>query len=730
MKLKGSVEEIRFRNEENGYTIATIDSRGEPIVVVGAFPPVVEGEDIEAEGEFVTHPRFGRQFKAEKVVRIAPDTPDGIVRFLGSGLIKGVGPKTALAIVSTFRSNALDVIERSPTSLAVIRGISKAKALAIHEEYIKNKIIQDAVMYLQAQDIALGTALKIYKIYGEETIKIVSENPYRMIEDVDGIGFKIADRIAVKQGLPLDSTFRIRAGIAHALSEAEEAGNTFLPKEELVDAASLVLDVDKEEVDRQVDALVIDVKLKRADVDGYDAIFRRNVFQAENGSASGLLRLIRESDKITYDVTEDIKHFEQVGGIKLHELQKEAVKTAVTSGVSIITGGPGTGKTTVIKCIIDIAEKLGFKTMLLAPTGRAAKRMSESTGREAATIHRALMQGVGINDFKSETTPLKCNLVIVDEVSMVDVFLLNMLLKRLASGTRLVMVGDKDQLPSVGAGNVLSDVLKCGLVATAMLSKVYRQGDGSSIAESAHAVNNGIMPSLSNKSSDFFFVRCSAPEKIAATVVDLAARRIPKYLNVDAQKIQVLCPLKNGVCGTINLNSLLREQMNPHGEQLTCGDVIFRTGDKVMHVTNNYQLSWVRNKPYYETGEGVFNGDAGIVTAVKDNDIFVTLDDGREIIYTPDIRSQLMPAYAITVHKSQGSEYEGVIMPVVGGSPMMMTRNLLYTAITRAKRFVAMVGEEYNLKRMVENNYIAKRYSALSAFMRETDKQSKTLFFE
>lgn len=440
--------------------------------------------------------------------------------------------------------------------------------------------------------------------------------------------------------------------------------------------------------------------------------------------------MIRESDKITYDVTEDIKHFEQVGGIKLHELQKEAVKTAVTSGVSIITGGPGTGKTTVIKCIIDIAEKLGFKTMLLAPTGRAAKRMSESTGREAATIHRALMQGVGINDFKSETTPLKCNLVIVDEVSMVDVFLLNMLLKRLASGTRLVMVGDKDQLPSVGAGNVLSDVLKCGLVATAMLSKVYRQGDGSSIAESAHAVNNGIMPSLSNKSSDFFFVRCSAPEKIAATVVDLAARRIPKYLNVDAQKIQVLCPLKNGVCGTINLNSLLREQMNPHGEQLTCGDVIFRTGDKVMHVTNNYKLSWVRNKPYYETGEGVFNGDAGIVTAVKDNDIFVTLDDGREIIYTPDIRSQLMPAYAITVHKSQGSEYEGVIMPVVGGSPMMMTRNLLYTAITRAKRFVAMVGEEYNLKRMVENNYIAKRYSALSAFMRETDKQSKTLFFE
>ena len=728
MKIKGSVEELRFRNEENGYTIATIDSQGEPIVVVGTFPPVSEGEDISAEGEFVMHPKFGRQFKADKVNRIAPNTLDGIVRFLCSGLIKGVGPKTALAIVSKFGNKSLEIIETSPQMLTVIRGISASKAMAISEEYVKNKVMQDSLMYLQAQDIALGTALKIYKIYGEETIKTVSENPYRMIEDVDGIGFRIADRIAVKQGLSSDSPFRIRAGIAHALTEAEESGNTFLPRDELADKAFEILEVRKGDIEKQIDSLIIDAKLKRADVDGYDAIFRRSVFQSENGAADGLMRLIRESDKITYDVSADIAHFEQVSGVKLHELQKEAVKTAIASGVSVITGGPGTGKTTVIKCIIDIADKLGFTSMLLAPTGRAAKRMNESTGREAATIHRALMQSVGMNDFKSETSPLKCNLVIVDEVSMVDVFLLNMLLKRLASGTRLIMVGDKDQLPSVGAGNVLADVLRCGLVSVAMLTKVYRQSDNSMIAESAHAVNDGLMPDLSNKSSDFFFVRCSSPAQIACTVVDMAARRIPKYLGTDAKKIQVLCPVKNGTCGTINLNAVLREQINPSGEQIVSGEAVFRVGDKVMHIANNYQLSWVRNRPYYETGEGVFNGDAGIISSINGGDISVTLDDGREVIYTPDIRSQLMPAYAITVHKSQGSEYEGVIVPVTGGSPMMMTRNLLYTAITRAKKFVALVGEEFNLKRMVENNYIAKRYSALCAFMIESDKQSKSLF--
>ncbi|MCH5163703.1 MAG: ATP-dependent RecD-like DNA helicase [Clostridiales bacterium] len=730
MKISGNIDEIRFRNEENGYTITVLDVNGDPVIAVGTFPPVSEGEDVEVTGDFVVHHKFGRQFKVTDVRKLAPNTIDGIVRFLGSGIIKGVGPRTALALAAAFGKETLNVIEHYPNRLTVVRGISAAKAMAIHEEYIQNKKMQDAVMYLQAQDIPIGTALKIYRFYGDDTVKIVSENPYRLIEDIDGIGFITADRIATKQGLPKDSPFRMRAGLLHELAVSSEDGNTFLPRDELVIKAAQLLKCEDGGINNEIDSLIIDGKLKRVDIDGLEAIYHRSVFQAERGASAGLIRLISEADRIGYDTQNDITEFERINKVSLHEKQKDAVSSAVTNGVSVITGGPGTGKTTVIKCIIDITEKLGISSMLMAPTGRAAKRLSESTGRDATTIHRALMKDVGQSDYKSAVTPFKCGAVIVDEVSMVDVFLLNLLVRRLASGTRLILVGDKDQLPSVGAGNVLADIIACGLIPVVMLTHIYRQSEQSLIAANAHAVNEGKMPDISSKDKDFFFIKVKSNEQIADTVVDMASRRIPKYLGVEAQKLQVLCPVKNGASGTLALNRRLQEVINPTGTQVQFGDIIYRVGDKVMHIANNYQLSWVRRYPYYETGEGVFNGDTGIIIDVKTDsgEITVLLDDGRTVMYPADVRNQLMPAYAVTVHKSQGSEYVGVIMPITGGSPMIMTRNLLYTAITRAKKFVALVGDEYYLKRMIDNNYIAKRYSGMKSFLVELYGDNNLLY--
>lgn len=732
MKLIGSIDEIRFRNDENGYTIAVLDVEGEPIVVVGTFPPVSEGEDVEVFGSYVVHARFGKQFKATDVKRIAPKSLDGIIRFLGSGLIKGVGPKTALAIASTFGKDTLEIIEKHPIRLSTIKGISPSRAMAINEAYLQNKKMQDAVMYLQAQDIPLGTALKIYSFYTDETIQTVSQNPYKLIEDIDGIGFVTADRIATRQGLPKDSPYRIRAGILHELSKAGEDGNTYLPLDELVGQASNLLDCLAESVEGEIDGLVIDGKIKRVDIDGATAIFSRVVYQAERGAAAGLVRLIIEANRIGYDVSSDVEEFEKINGVTLHDGQKQAVAAAIANGVSVITGGPGTGKTTVVKCIIEICEKLGISTMLMAPTGRAAKRLSESTDRNATTIHRALMKDVGQLDYKTSLAPLNCDAVIVDEFSMVDVVLLNMLVRRLRSGTRLILVGDKDQLPSVGAGNVLADVIASGLVSTVMLTHIYRQDERSLIAQNAHAVNSGVMPDISAKDKDFFFIKVKDASMIANTVVDMASRRIPNYLNESAQKIQVLCPVKNGLSGTISLNKMLQEVINPIGKQIVSGEVVFRVGDKVMHTANNYQLEWVRREPYYEKGEGVFNGDTGIIEDINEStgEITVLLDDGRTVVYPADARSELMPAYAITVHKSQGSEYVGVIMPIIGGSPMIMTRNLLYTAITRAKKFVALIGDEYYLKRMVDNNYIAKRYSGLKSFLIELYNENNLLYGE
>ncbi|MBQ4049115.1 MAG: ATP-dependent RecD-like DNA helicase [Clostridia bacterium] len=724
-EIKGTIEDIIFMNPDNGYSVILIDYEGDPLTVVGNFPPVSEGESVELSGEFVTHPKFGKQFKVATVKRAEPQSVDSIIRFLSSGLIKGVGPKTAMNIVNTFGRKTLEVIENTPQKLSQIRGITPAKAQIIQEEYLKNKRIQDAVMFLQNYGITINTALKIYGIYAESTIERVKANPYCLIEDVDGIGFLTADRIASNMGIAKDSPLRIRAGILHVLTDTgERNGNTYLPKEILLEEVYKLILQDEALVANAVDSLILDGKLRTEEVDGATAVFDRKTYRAERGIAKSLMERLALANRVYTDASRDISNYQQIYSIDFNEAQVDAIKCVMENGVSVITGGPGTGKTTVIKCIIYLAERLGLKYSLMAPTGRAAKRITESTGKNASTVHRAL----GRNDEDGEA--LEVDLVIVDEVSMMDVYLMNVLLKRIPQHAKVVLVGDKDQLPSVGAGNVLSDILKCGLVPNVKLEFIYRQSGGSLIAENAHMVNMGQMPNLDEKNRDFFFINSTSVEETAKTVLDLVQFRIPKFLDIDPLKIQVLCPMKNGDAGVKNLNNLLQQRLNQNGGGLTVKETLLKKGDKVMHTVNNYSLKWVRYSPYYESGEGVFNGDMGVVEYADagTGELKVVFDDGREAVYSRVELDELTLAYAVTVHKSQGSEFDAVIIPLAAGSPQIMTRNLLYTAITRAKKMVIIVGSRFNVKRMVENDYIASRYSALKFFMTSAEREFRLLY--
>jgi len=727
MLLLGDIDDIRFRNDENGYTILTLDVKGEPVTCVGTFPPVTEGELVELEGSFTMHARFGKQFKVDSVKTKEPDSLDGIIRFLGSGVLKGIGPKTAYAIVGEFEENTLKTIEFEPHKLASVRGISKAKALAIGEQYADIKAMREAVMYLQTLGISLNLAFKIYKVYGTDTKAVVKTNPYLLIEDVDRVGFLTADKIARESGIKVDSAFRIRAGILYSLKEsADRNGNTYLPKEELLRVASKLLGLETDFVEDGITNLLLDQKIKRVDNFGDDGIMLASFYKVEKQAAQKLADMVLSANAVSLDAASLVDEFEKKEKIQLHSSQKNAILNATASGVSVITGGPGTGKTTIIKAILGVFDAWGKSCMLMAPTGRAAKRLSEQTGEAASTIHRAL-----IGEASGE--PFVSNVVIIDEVSMVDVFLLNNLLGRLKPETQLILVGDKDQLPSVGAGNVLSDILASGLISVSYLQHVYRQEESSLIVANAHKINSGQMPNLASKDKDFFFVEASNPESVAEHTINLISKRLPTYLKCKANKIQILCPMKSTEAGTLRLNERLADILNSASDkrELFCEGQRFRVGDKVMHIANNYDLTWTKNNGrFIENGEGVFNGDAGIVTeiATTTGEMTVTFEDGRVSIYTPDIRSQLVLSYAITIHKSQGSEFDACIIPLVSGNYMIMTRNLLYTAITRAKKLVVIVGDRALIKRIVDNNYIQKRYSYLLAFMQEAAKKGAMLF--
>ena len=744
MQIDGAIEEIIFRNEQNGYTVFVLDFKDTQVVCVGKLINANIGENLSLEGEFVNNGKYGYQFAFSSYEVVLPSSLAGIEKYLSSGLIKGVGPVTAKNIVKMFGKDTFDIIEMSPSSLAQVKNISMKKALEIGEKFKELKKLQNSIMFLQKYNISTNMALKIYNIYGGKTIDVVKNNPYRLVEDVDGIGFLTADRIAKNIGIPNDSEYRIRAGLVYTLlNSVEKSGNTYLPKPMLLSTSAHLLEIDlaiyEDTFEQALSSLQLDKSVVVFWHGEYEIVVLSKYYFYECSVAQKLALLNNSVNLQELQLDDEILHFQQKNNIIFHQEQKNAIINSINSGVSVITGGPGTGKTTIIKCIIEILKAHNQKFMLLAPTGRAAKRMSDSCGEEAKTIHRALEVASGdlasISRFVyNENNTFKTNVVIVDEVSMVDVALMNHLCKALPRDCKLILVGDKDQLPSVGAGNVLDDIIKSGIIKVSMLTKIFRQSDNSLIIQNAHLINEGKMPIINNSSSDFFFEEKSDLGDIKNSIIDMVVRRLPKFTGLDSSQIQVLAPLKAGVCGIDNLNKSLQQALNPPATskmEMAVGDTIFRVGDKVMQTANNYNLVWKKmNRFIEEEGEGVFNGDIGYIDLIdyQTGEVVVMFEDGRRCIFPRTEVGQLSLAYAITIHKSQGSEFDIVIIPSIAGPNMILTKNLIYTGVTRAKKMVVIVGEQKNLKRMVSNKYTAKRLTLLKDLLLDAQNKIKQLF--
>ena len=743
MLVSGQIESVIFRNDDNGYTVVKVFCNGEMLTCVGRFPKVSEGQRVEIEGTLVKNAKYGEQISVDSAKILPPNNIEGIKKYLSSGLIKGIGPVTAQAIVNKFGKDTLDVIEFAPLKLAQVNGVSKDKAVKIAQTFMDIKQMQNAVMFLQSYDISTNLAVKIYKTYLEKTEEVLRTNPYKLVEDVDGIGFLSADKIAQKVGIAKDSKFRFRAGVLYALKQnSDKNGNTYMTMQMLCAEVSKLLKVEEDEqkIDEVMQELLQECKIKEFVQQDTLCVMLTNFYFVELASAQKLLRLKADFDSQNLDLTSDIVEYEQTNNIKLHSKQALAVQSAVNNGVCVITGGPGTGKTTIVKCVLTCFKKLKKKCVLLAPTGRAAKRLSDSTGEDASTIHRALELNFKTDEggaifAKNEQNPLSADVVIVDEVSMVDSQLLYNLLKAIKFGAQLILVGDKDQLPSVGAGNVLSDILQSGTVAVVELTEIYRQDAKSYIITNAHLINNGKMPVLDNSSNDFFFEQRTTPEEILHTCISLVTMRLPKYFGTEAEKIQVLAPMKIGVCGVDNLNKELQKMLKPARHNLPeiqTQNAIYRVGDKVMQTVNAYEQEWhrVTADGIDDFGTGVFNGDSGTIQDISSQtgEITVLFEDGRQAIYSREDIGELMLSYAITIHKSQGSEFPIVVMPVISGTSTILTKNLLYTAVTRAKKTVVLVGSKQNIARMVHNTYTAKRYSMLKQFLIDEQSKVDTLF--
>lgn len=732
MIISGDVEKIIFRNEDNGYTVVDLRSSGDYVTAVGVFPEIYEGMRLELTGDYKYHTRHGLQFLAESVKVVEPDGAAAIEKFLKSGIFKGVGEVTARNIVECFGERTLDVMKTSPEKLAEVKGISAKKAAEICATLREHGEMQDTLVYLQRFDVSLNLALKIYKTYGARTEEVVKTNPYQLISDVERVGFQTADKIAQEVGITKDSDFRIRAGIIYTLKEASnKSGHTALPDDILKKELLFLLGFDEtylEKVECNIEDLIFLAEIKDYVVDNARFYMLYKSYLTEKTIARRLALLEAAHGGIEVDFSEQIDKFEEMSGIKLHEKQREAVSNSLNSGVHVITGGPGTGKTTIIKCILHILKFLKLSYQLCAPTGRAAKRMGEATGEEAKTIHRLLdldfKDGKGYFTY-NENTKIPVDVVIVDEVSMVDEYVFSSLVKALQDGATLILVGDKDQLASVGAGNVLADVIASGLFKITYLDKIYRQSDGSMIIENAHLINHGKMPVLDNRAKDFFFVDKSDPTEVKAEVEALVTTRLPKYLKCEQTDVQVLCPMKKGVAGVISLNAAIRDSLNPKkdsSDDIKCGEYTFREGDKIMQTVNNYEQEWFEEVDgRIKRGAGVFNGDTGFIESIdRQNMKFnVRFDDNKVSEYSLSDIDQIIPAYAVSVHKSQGSEFKAVVVALSQGNYFIMTRNLLYTAVTRAKDLCVIVGAEDVVKRMVRNNYTAKRYTLLTRFLTE-----------
>lgn len=739
MTVTGTVAGIIYRNEENGYTVLSLDTTdGDDIVCVGSFATLSVGAVLRVTGEVSVHNKYGEQLTVSEYEVKNPTNRQGIVKYLSSGLIKGVGEVTANRIYEMFGDDTFGVIESNPALLAKVKGISSKKAMEIANSVASLKVMQTQIMFLQRYGISTNLAIKIYNIYKGDTTALVSENPYRLIDDVDGVGFLTADKIAQSMSIPAESKFRVRAAFVHALKDAaDKQGNTFLYFDDLLTRCGELLQLDLSNyenlVEDTVEQLVLEPTIKVFYTEKHvRAVALLRYYKLERSIAYKLLDLNNSAKRILMDADALIKSFETVNKIEFHASQSGAVKSALVNGVTVITGGPGTGKTTIVKCIAQILSAHGLRLEFCAPTGRAAKRLSQSTGCDAKTIHRLLgyESHGGAMAFKyNRNNTLPCDVVIVDELSMVDVSVMYSLLSALENGTRLVLVGDKDQLPSVGAGNVLADIIKSGAIEIRYLTHIYRQSEDSLIVSNAHLVNSGHMPEINNQSRDFFVMAMYDYNEVAQTVVQLVTTRLPKFTGLPSEDIQVLGALKNGVSGVENLNKLLQDALNPFTfgkQEIQLGKNVIRVGDRVMQTVNNYDLPFKRftERGTVEEGCGVFNGDIGVVQRVdRANGIMeVLFDDNRLATYMQQFFSDLQLAYAITIHKSQGSEFEVVVVPLVTGPPGIINKNLLYTAITRAKRAVVLVGSKKVLALMVHNNYIAARTTNLKRFLQEGAK--------
>lgn len=732
MILQGIIEEVRFRNESNGYTIAKLSTSDGIVTIVGNAAIINLEESVEVEGEWIYHPTYGEQLSFTSIKTLIPSTIKGIENYLSSGLIPHIGPKTAKRIVERFGLESLDIIQYNPEKLKEISGIGEKKLEKIVVAYQDQRELRDIMVYLQQYGISVNYGIKIYKKYGKGTINVINENPYKLSEDIFGIGFKTADKIAHQMGMSNNSIYRVEAGVKFIIMEASGNGNCYLPEEILIKNAGNILEVEEDSIREGIRNLAIKGTLHILKDTDTNLIYYTPFHVAENNVSRKLIEIsqVKLQDE-DIDIEKHIKEIEKLEGINFANEQKTAIKEAISNGLVVITGGPGTGKTTIINAIIKLCKTMNLSVSLAAPTGRAAKRMTETTGIEAKTIHRLLEYSFldADNEMafgKDEDAPITSDLIIIDESSMIDILLMNSLLKALNPGTRLVLVGDIDQLPSVGAGNVLNDIISSGVVKVVTLNEIFRQSQESMIVVNAHRINKGQSPLLNLKHKDFFFINRNSKEGITKTIIELLKERLPKYYGVDSLKdIQVLTLMKKGEVGINSLNKCLQDYLNPKnpskGER-KLGDEIFRTGDKVMQIKNNYKMEWKRILNGFEVdkGEGVFNGDFGYILDIDEEDktLQVLFDEERQVEYDFTNLDELKLAYATTVHKSQGSEFPVVVMPISWGPPMLLTRNLLYTAVTRARTLVVLVGEERYLDTMIKNNRITKRYSALDKKIR------------
>ena len=737
--IEGYVDHIIFQNRDNGYTVACLVSQGEEITCVGNFRFLSEGETIRARGTYTRHPSYGRQFSVDSYESVIPQDSLAMERYLGSGAIKGIGAALAARIVRKFGDDTLRIIEEEPERLAEVKGISERKAREIADQVEEKADMRKAMMFLQQYGITQTLGMKIYRQYGQEMYGVLKENPYKMAEDIPGVGFKIADEIAARIGIHTDSDYRIRSGILYILLQASGEGHVYLPKEVLLKRARDLLGVEQEYMEKHLMDLSIERKIvireiKREGAPVQTAVYAASYYQVELHVAQ-MLHTLNLQDTVKEDVLEEkIERIQRGTGVELDEKQKEAVREAVKNGLLIITGGPGTGKTTTINAIIRYFEMEDLDICLAAPTGRAAKRMTETTGYEAKTIHRLLELSGGpeqaqenVRFERNAQNPLEAGVIIIDEMSMVDIFLMHALLSAVVSGTRLILVGDVNQLPSVGPGSVLKDIISSGCFPVVELVKIFRQASQSDIVVNAHKINQGIPVVLDNKSRDFFFLKRYDANVIISIVITLIQKKLPKYVEASPYEIQVLTPMRKGLLGVERLNSILQQYLNPperEKKEKEHGQGVFREGDKVMQIKNNYQLEWEIRGNYgipVEKGVGVFNGDTGIIREINSFAEMMTVefDEKRFVEYSFKQLDELELAYAITIHKAQGSEYPAVVIPLLQGPRMLMNRNLLYTAVTRARKCVTLVGDEKTFYDMENNRMEQDRYTALDVRIKE-----------